>query len=170
MILKWMEQSKTMTMCYLFWNISSSRTSSSQIPFEIYEAAYEEEPEEDRKYSLLLFKWNKTKDFLFFSGTHRWHNYFTFNFPSKMTHFLLLKQPSRARWINSIRYSLWEKKWSLWYGKCHVTRINRVLILIIILGTYFNGFNQNNITNVYSRTTIVFGNVSWFSCSSRSIC
>lgn len=30
----------------------SSRVNSSQIPFEIYEAAYEEEPEEDRQYTL----------------------------------------------------------------------------------------------------------------------
>jgi hypothetical protein len=28
--------------------ISSSRINNSQIPFEIYEAAYEEEPEEER--------------------------------------------------------------------------------------------------------------------------
>lgn len=30
------------------WLFHSSRVNSSQIPFEIYEAAYEEEPEEDR--------------------------------------------------------------------------------------------------------------------------
>ena len=43
-------------MCYRFLNISFSRTSNSQIPYEIYEAAYEEEPEEECKCYLLLSK------------------------------------------------------------------------------------------------------------------
>ncbi len=33
---------------FIFNEFSSMRISNSQIPFEIYEAAYEEEPEEER--------------------------------------------------------------------------------------------------------------------------
>jgi len=57
---------------------------NSQIPFEIYEAAYEEEPEEDR--NKLNFNNNtKNKNFIF-SCTYRWYYYFAFNFSSKINY------------------------------------------------------------------------------------
>jgi hypothetical protein len=56
-----------------------SLTTNSEIPFESYEAAYEEEPEEDRKFNLK----KKTLNFCFFSCSNGWDNHFTYNLSSK---------------------------------------------------------------------------------------
>ena len=57
-----------------------SRAGGSQIPFEVYEAAYEEEPEEDREWCSLSAT---TKLTCFYSCAHRWYYYLTFDFSSK---------------------------------------------------------------------------------------